>query len=152
MGATPATVTSAGPTSCPCVSAAISTAESRRGIPGPAPLPSPLLPTRPSPLPSPVFTGRGPLLRLLQAREHLARDVERGVGGDDVRPGGIGVEDQRVVALGAEALNHGVDSSLNRLEQLLLALLGAGLEIVGALLELLLQLLQVALLLLLGRG
>src|SRR2546422_7697064 len=45
------------------------------------------------------------LLGLLEPRDHLGRDVEGRVGGDD-DAGRVGVEDQLVVALGADALDH----------------------------------------------
>ena len=98
-----------------------------------------------------MFTGRAALLRLFQPLEHLAGDVERRIGRHDVAPGRIGVEDHGVVGFGAEPLDHGIHAGLDRLQQLRLALLGAGLQLVRALLEALLQLLQVPLLDLLGQ-
>src|SRR3989442_15094584 len=62
------------------------------------------------------------LLGLPEPRDHLGRDVEGRVGGDD-DAGRVGVEDQLVVALGADALDHAGDARLDRLEQLTLALL-----------------------------
>src|SRR2546427_2225917 len=131
-------VVSAGPTSSPPVKAAISPAETRRG---------------PSPSPSPTAcTGAGPLGILPQALHDLARQVERRVRRDDVRAGGVGVEDQRVVAFGPEPLHHRVDALLDRREQLALPLSGPVLELIGALLDALLQGLQLLLLRLLGGG
>src|SRR5437667_163535 len=115
------------PTSRPFVRAAISRALMRRAA----------LPT---------------LLRLLQPLDHLGGDIEARVGGDDVAGGGVRVEDQRVVALGAQPLDHGVDARLDGLDQLAPTLLALVLELAGTLLQPLLQLLQLLLLRLLGAG
>src|SRR5207245_11795214 len=89
------------------------------------------------------------LLRLLQPLDHLGGDIEARVGGDDVAGGRVRVEDQRVVALGTQPLDHGVDARLDGLNQLTLTLLALVLELAGALLQPLLQLLQLLLLCLL---
>src|SRR2546428_10931987 len=119
----------------------------RRGPPGPAGPP----PVRAAS--SPAVTGRAPgalsaptLLALLQPRHNFARDVEQRVGGDDVVPRRVGVEDDRIVAFGSQPLDHGVDPYLERLEQLLLALLRFLLQLARAPLEALLLLLQLLLL------
>src|SRR2546428_4839323 len=94
----------------------------RRGPPGPAGPP----PVRAAS--SPAVTGRAPgaltapsLLALLQPRHNFARDVEQRVGGDDVVPRRVGVEDDRIVAFGSHPLDHGVDPYLERLVQPLVA-------------------------------
>src|SRR6185312_5725367 len=105
-------------------------------------------PRRPLCLPTPAGRARAgrALLRLLQPLDHLGGDIEARVGGDDVAGRRVRVEDQRVIALGAQPLDHGVDARLNRLDQLALALLAFVLELAGALLQTLLQLLELLLL------
>src|SRR2546430_322058 len=90
-------------------------------------------------------TTRHAGLGLLQPLDHLGGDIEARVGGDDIAGGRVRVENQRVVALGAQPLDHGVDARLDRLDQLALTLLALILELAGALLEPLLQLLQLLL-------
>src|SRR5207249_7088396 len=101
-------------------------------------------PSHPLCPPTPAGRARaGPaLLRLLQPLDHLGGDIEARIGGDDVAGGRVRVEDQGVVALGAQSLDHGVDARLDGLDQLALTLLALVLELAGALLQPLLQLLE----------
>src|SRR5919109_1301031 len=112
----------------------------RRAAPPPAPL---------SPPPSDWCrsrTGRRALFGLLQPLDHLGGDVEARVDGqEDAAALTVHIEDQRVIRLGADALDDPDDPGLDRLQQLLLALLVAGLHVVLALLQALLHGLQVTL-------
>src|SRR5207244_2034166 len=77
------------------------------------------VPRRPLCLSTPAGRARAgrALLRLLQPLDHLGGDIEARVGGDDIAGGRVRVENQRVVAFGAQPLDHGVDASLDRLDQ-----------------------------------
>src|SRR5918999_796493 len=65
-------------------------------------------------------------------------EVQRLVGRDDAAVGRAHVEDDRVVAGGAYALDHTVDLGLDRLQQLALAGRGLLLQLLDPLLQLLL--------------
>src|SRR5207247_2831358 len=127
-----------------------------RGATARHPAPARRSPPLRRPLSPPTPAGRAragrPLLRLLQPLDHLGGDVEARVGGNDVAGRPVRVEDQRVVALGTQPLDHGVDARLDGLNQLTLTLLALVLELAGALLQPLLQLLQLLLLCLLRTG
>src|SRR5437660_600368 len=95
----------------------------------------------------PVAHGLGALFGLLQPLDHLGGDVEARVDRQEhaaVLP--VHIEDQRVVGFGADAPDDPDDPGLDRLEQLLLPLLVAGLHVVLALLPARLPGPQVALL------
>src|SRR5437660_4972282 len=97
-------------------------------------------------------TGSRALFGLLQPLDHLGGDVKARVDGqEDAAVLTVHIEDQRVVGFGADALDDPDDPGLDRLEQLLLPLLVAGLHVVLALLQALLHGLQVALLRLFAR-
>src|SRR5207247_1607747 len=127
-----------------------------RGATARHPAPARRSPPLRRPLSPPTPAGRAragrPLLRLLQPLDHLGGDIEARVGGNDVAGRPVRVEDQRVVALGTQPLDHGVDARLDGLNQLTLTLLALVLELAGALLQPLLQLLQLLLLCLLRTG
>src|SRR5207247_9268421 len=127
-----------------------------RGATARHPAPARRSPPLRRPLSPPTPAGRAragrPLLRLLQPLDHLGGDIEARVGGYDVAGRRVRVEDQRVVALGTQPLDHGVDARLDGLNQLTLTLLALVLELAGALLQPLLQLLQLLLLCLLRTG
>src|SRR5438874_11043163 len=93
------------------------------------------VPRRPLCLPTPAGRARaGPaLLRLLQPLDHLGGDIEARAGGDDVARWRVRVEYQRVVARGAQPLDHRVDAGSDGLEQLAWTLPARGLEPAGAL-------------------
>src|SRR2546427_11120899 len=105
-GAIPATVTVPGPTSRPPVRAAISLAESGR-------------------VPAEFIGGgarAGRLLGLPEALQHPGRNVQRRVRRRDESPGGVGIENHRVVHFRADALDHRIDTRAQRSQQLLLPL------------------------------
>src|SRR5258708_8568389 len=123
-----------GPRRRPPVSAATSVALSCRG-----PWPSP-----------PTGAARSVGAGVREALDDLRRDVQGRVPGHDAAAGCRDVEHQREIVLGADAFDHGANAVLDRLQQLLLALLRPLLQLFLALRDTLLLLLQVPLLRLLG--